>query len=540
MPASSETPQEQPYPHLRRNFVLGIFNGGTFIFAESLMSMDTVLTWFVQQLGGSNFLIGLVGPMRDAGWFLPQLFVSHPLQRKPYKLPLYRRAAAVRIVAWLVWTVATFVLAGHYPALLLVFFSAFAVNSLASGFAGLPFMEVVAKTIPPTRRGAYFGARLFAGSLLGLLASVLVGLILSEQNPLPFPQNVGVLFAFSWVAVAIGLTAFGLVKEPPSDVLDDGGDVYRAYAACGALAEATIMNLRYLLIARVVILLSYVAGPFYSIYSINVLDAPVSIIGLYVGVRTIVALAINPVWSWLSDRHGNRLVMRLATATGVIMISWAVFAPSVARQLNAPDSLMTYLFVPVFALMGIYETGIGIGGVNLTLEVAPANDRAIYIGLTNTVLGIAYISTAVSGLIVDVIGYAGRLCAWGCCCCWSLRGRCGACAIRASWLQKGKYMLAEKPLALIRGGGDLATGVALRLQRAGWRVLITELLQPLVIRRTVAFASAIYDGSIEVEGTIGERIAEVECGRSGVASRSDPGARRSRSNGGGLSSTRSR
>jgi xanthine dehydrogenase accessory factor len=67
-------------------------------------------------------------------------------------------------------------------------------------------------------------------------------------------------------------------------------------------------------------------------------------------------------------------------------------------------------------------------------------------------------------------------------------------------------MLAEKPLALIRGGGDLGTGVALRLHRAGWRVLIAELLQPLVIRRKVAFASAIYDGSIEVEGTIGLRI----------------------------------
>ena len=70
-------------------------------------------------------------------------------------------------------------------------------------------------------------------------------------------------------------------------------------------------------------------------------------------------------------------------------------------------------------------------------------------------------------------------------------------------------MSAEKPLVLIRGGGDLGTGVALRLHRAGWRVIITELLQPLVIRRTVALASAIYNGSIEVEGTIGERIADV-------------------------------
>lgn len=405
MPESleSNTPHD---PHLKRNFTLGLVNGGLFIFAEALMSIDTVLTWFVQQLGGSNFLIGLVGPMRDAGWFLPQLFVSHPLQRKPFKLPLYRRAAAVRVVAWLVWTVATFVLAAHYPALLLVFLVAYAVNSLASGFAGLPFMEVVAKTIPVTRRGAYFGGRMFVGGLLGLLASVLISLILSAQSSLPFPQNVGVLFALSWVAALIGLTAFGMVKEPPSDVLDDGA-TFTAHLQRAARLPRQNRNLRYLLIARVVILLSYVAGPFYSIYSIDVLHAPVSIIGLYLGVRTIMALLINPVWSRLSDRHGNKLVMQLATATGVLMIAWAAFAPIAARQLTVSASTIAYLFVPVFALMGIYETGIGIGAVNLTLEVAPAHDRAIYIGLTNTVLGIAYISTAVSGLIVDLFGYEG-------------------------------------------------------------------------------------------------------------------------------------
>jgi xanthine dehydrogenase accessory factor len=68
-------------------------------------------------------------------------------------------------------------------------------------------------------------------------------------------------------------------------------------------------------------------------------------------------------------------------------------------------------------------------------------------------------------------------------------------------------MPAEKPLALIRGGGDLGTGIALRLHRAGWRVLIAELSRPLVIRRAVAFASAIYEGSIEVEGTLGRHVS---------------------------------
>jgi MFS family permease len=99
--------------------------------------------------------------------------------------------------------------------------------------------------------------------------------------------------------------------------------------------------------------------------------------------------------------------MQLAVGVGVLMIAWAVFVPGVARSLNVPAAIVAYAIVPVYALMGAYETGVGIGAVNLTLEVAPSNDRAIYIGLTNTILGVAYLSTAISGLIVDLVGYEG-------------------------------------------------------------------------------------------------------------------------------------
>jgi MFS family permease len=287
-----------------------------------------------------------------------------------------------------------------------VFFTAYAVNSLASGFAGLPFMEIVAKTIPSRRRGIYFGARMFMGGLLTLLAGVLVSVMLSASNPLPFPQNVGMLFVVSFVSAMVGLTAFALVKEPRGEVRDDG-ITFAAHLQRAFRLPRYNLNLRYLLLARVAILLSYVASPFFSIYSIDVLGAPPSIIGLYMIVRALTALAINPVWSLLSDRRGNRLVMRAATAIGVGMLLWVVLMPPLTQAAGLPAELRRFLFVPVFALMGMYETGVGIGAVNLTLDVAPANDRAIYIGLTNTVLGVAYISTAVSGLIVDVVGYAG-------------------------------------------------------------------------------------------------------------------------------------
>jgi MFS family permease len=392
--------------HLRRNFALGVLNGAMFSFAEALMSVDTVLTWFVERLGGSNFLIGLVGPMRDAGWFLPQLFVSHRLQREPLKLPQYRRMALIRALAWSVWTLATLVLVTNFPALLAVFFIAYGVNAIASGFAGLSFMDIVAKTIPAQRRGSFFGGRLFLGGVLGLLASGLVGVMVADNNPTPFPTNVAILFVLAWAAALIGLGSFALVKEPDGEVRAEA-DTLRSHVRRAVRLPRQNQNLRYFLIARALNLLSYIAAPFYSIYSINELHAPVSILGVYVGVRTIVSLLINPVWSRLSDRRGNKLVMQLAMLCGVVMLAWVFFAPMIAERVQADATLIAYLFVPVFALIGLYETGVNIGWVNLLLEIAPGNDRSIYVGLTNTVLGIAYFSTITSGLLVDALGYRG-------------------------------------------------------------------------------------------------------------------------------------
>lgn len=68
-------------------------------------------------------------------------------------------------------------------------------------------------------------------------------------------------------------------------------------------------------------------------------------------------------------------------------------------------------------------------------------------------------------------------------------------------------------VVIIRGAGDLATGVAHRLHRSGFRVLLLEVDQPLVVRRTVSFAQAVIDGETEVEGVRARKIdtpADVE------------------------------
>jgi xanthine dehydrogenase accessory factor len=62
----------------------------------------------------------------------------------------------------------------------------------------------------------------------------------------------------------------------------------------------------------------------------------------------------------------------------------------------------------------------------------------------------------------------------------------------------------------IRGGGDLATGVAARLHRAGFPVVVLEIEQPLAVRRLVALAEAVYAGRVVIEGVEGRRAESDE------------------------------
>ena len=52
---------------------------------------------------------------------------------------------------------------------------------------------------------------------------------------------------------------------------------------------------------------------------------------------------------------------------------------------------------------------------------------------------------------------------------------------------------------LIKGAGDLATGIAARLHACGYKIVMTEIAVPLTVRRSVAFSRAVYEGEAQVE-----------------------------------------
>lgn len=58
----------------------------------------------------------------------------------------------------------------------------------------------------------------------------------------------------------------------------------------------------------------------------------------------------------------------------------------------------------------------------------------------------------------------------------------------------------KKPLVVVRGGGDIASGTIMKLYQSGFQVLVLETAHPSSIRRKVSFSETVYEGFCQIEG----------------------------------------
>lgn len=409
-----------PKGEIKRSFALGVFSGAAFRFAETLIDPPLVLTWFVSQLTSSNLLIGLVTPLGNAGWSLPQIFVSPYLQRMERKMPSYTLAAVVRTTAWL-FLAATVWLVDDLRLLLVGFFLLYSVARIASGPAGLAFFDILAKTIPAHRRGSFFAWRQFLGSLLGLGGGWIVKMVLNHPS-LPFPHGHALLFLFYCMTMIPTLTAIVLIREPPGTAIAETVTLKEQLRRAGKLLGENL-TFRHYIASYAAIGLASIALPFYGIYAKDVLGAPEGTVGIYVATRVAALLLFNLPWGRLSDRRGNRLVMQLAnlgngttallalTLVGLMELlqlrQGTVVSGATGLAELLPKGWLPYLALPLFFLDGAMRPAQILVGSNFLLELTPEAERPLYLGLSNTLMGIVVLISGLGGLIVDFLGFAG-------------------------------------------------------------------------------------------------------------------------------------
>jgi MFS family permease len=398
----------------RRNFHLGVANGAFFRLAETLIDREMVLTWFLAQLNVSNIWVGLITPLRMGSSFILQLFVSGYLERKPYKLPFYGMVSIFRCTILLVWAYVIARIPITSSWLILGFFICLILFSLGSGLVGIPFMDITAKVIPPNRRGAFFSQRLFWGGVLGIGASWFIGYMLSAPGGLHFPVNVAWLIglaSFFWLLTAI---CWMLIKEPPGQIVRRRNSWFRQFRR-GFLLLRDDANYRMYALVRFMLSLSSWATPFYIVYAKSELQISPQLIGLYLGARTTASILSNLIWGRISDRAGNRTLLRYAIVVGLAMPGLALLIGMLHRNLPGGFSWLSYAFTLVFIASGAYTAATGVGMTNFMLDLAPPGKRPLYLAFNSTLFGFIAFASFLGGVIVESSGFTILIVFSACC-----------------------------------------------------------------------------------------------------------------------------
>lgn len=387
----------------RRNYWLGVVNGFLYITAETVMDPTLVMVAFLSHLTDSPLLLGLVLPIRDGAWSLPQLWVSGFLQSMPRKVDFYRKISYMRIATWVIVALAmNFV---REPGLLLVlFFGAFVISSFASGLGGLPFLEVVGKVIPAEQRGEFFAWRFGLGGLGSIAASAFVRWALSAGSPLEFPYNYGILSVVFLILGTVSVMAFNSIRERPDTVLLPRQNLNEQLKRSIAITRKDT-RYRAFLVLEMMLMLAGSATPFFAVYVQQRLGGSPAMIGVYLGVWTATNLLANATFGRIARRDGVQRVMLFATSAGLLLSALVLVLTLIAGPLQLPPRIAEIWLIPVFVLVGIRGSGMGVSTNSLLLEIAPETERSVYVGFTQTLMGVVLLLTGASGVVVELFGF---------------------------------------------------------------------------------------------------------------------------------------
>jgi hypothetical protein len=384
----------------RRSHRLGVLNGALFQAGEGFIDSTTVIPVFVSRLTSSSALIGLCTSLGDAGWFLPQFAVAPRLAQFPRLLWLYRRAALVRALALGILAALTIPFARTHPgALLGVFLACYGVYSFGAGVAAIPFVEVVSKTIPRERLGAFWSQRLFWGGLLAAGAGLMVREVSRIENP---GLAYAILFGLAMVLVSIGYGCFSAIREPAGPP-GESGSTPLSHLREGLAFLRHDPSFRRLFLARASLSLWLTASPFMVLFAVRDLGGGPGATGTFLFARVTGFVLSNLAWQPLSRRCGNRALMKIAaggcSAVAVAAAAVAVASPWSLGWLSARASVLALEVVACVG--GAVQSGMIVGFASLLIELAPHGRRPSFVSLMNSFLGTTMLLPAVGGALVD-------------------------------------------------------------------------------------------------------------------------------------------
>jgi hypothetical protein len=276
-------------------------------------------------------------------------------------------------------------LAGWLILALLVFYS------LARGLCSVSAKDVLGKTISKTRRGRLMG---YSTALAGVV-TLAVGLILVYE--LFNQESLQLLIIFILGAASLWILAFGSfisIKEP-AGATEGGGN---------AIAEALrslkiVVNdkpFQQYVISRTLFLSIALVIPFYVLLAQQQLEAKLSLLGWLIIANGLANILSAPLIGKFADKNSRNVMTVSALTAGFVgIVTWYMVSYS-----DLELGVIAYL--AIFFLITLAHGAVRLGRKVYLVDMATAENRARYVAVSNTLIGVAMFVFGGIGVLADL------------------------------------------------------------------------------------------------------------------------------------------
>ncbi|MGD8515255.1 MAG: MFS transporter [Granulosicoccaceae bacterium] len=377
-----EACEEQP-----RNFfaylAANLFNK----IADELVSARLTLPWLFNSLGIPATFIGFLVPIREAGVLLPQLLVAAYVRAMAYRKRVWLLGAGLSTLTLLLMAVVARQLSGPSAGwgllMLLVLYS------LARGLCSVSAKDVLGKTISRTRRGRLMG---YTASLAGL-GTLAIGMLLQMDLVNRASQEVLLVFLISAAVLwLLALLSFGSIIEPAGATAGGGN----AFDVARESLQLVIQDkpFREYLISRLLLMSVALVIPFYVLLIQNTTANAVTTLGLLIIASGLANSLSAPIVGKLADQSSRLVMAGAALLAGLLgIVTWFT-----DRLVSDP-----YVFFITFFLVSLSHSSVRLGRKVYLVDMASQANRAQYVALSNTIIGIAMLLAGTVGVVAELL-----------------------------------------------------------------------------------------------------------------------------------------
>jgi MFS family permease len=352
-----------------------------FFMADSFWNINTIMPVFAATLTDNPFIIGLMPAIVNAGWFLPQMFLATRITHNSKILPLSVRLGVFERIPYLLFPFLALAIPfiGNSTALILLILL-MTWRGVAGGMSALPWQEVMARVIPLSHRARFFGFSRVFGQGAGILGSVLSGVILAN---LSYPRNYALGFGIAVIIQWLSFASYIQNREPEPEQTDlpssnpapsESKKPAIDFSMFGRILKKDA-NFRLYLVARSISFIGNMATAFIAVYAIKAFHLPDEQAAIFTGVILASGVLGYAFWGAVGDRIGPKKIMVLSFSCWFAALIVAIISKNI------------WLYYLVFALFGLYQSGVGVGDSMLIMELGEESLRPTYLGMGRTLTG---------------------------------------------------------------------------------------------------------------------------------------------------------